>query len=482
MTPSFRFRLAARFALTMAVGLAVMSAVCYLAIRGALDRELNSTLLNVASMQAAAVTGAPDGRMEFHEWELTPEEAAAVRDLSRYAQVWTEDGQSLLRSRQLATDLPLDSAALRAAAAGGLVWAEQRLDGLPIRSLYYPLARMGPAHQRHVLQVAAPLAAHRRVLRITATFLAGIILLGSLATLGGSWWLANEALQPVREVIEQAEAIRPGASRLRIQATAGTREYESLIQVLNSMLERLDAAYEAQRRFTADASHELRSPLTALRGELEIVRRRDRSREEYERVIDSALEEVGRLSRITEDLLTLARSDAGMMQPRLQAGDCTEWGRRAVERLRTRAEANGVALVYDAPDAVPGRLDHDLISRLVWNLTENAIKFTPPGGRVEVRVRARGDSVVLEVADTGPGIPAEELGRIFNRFYRMDDARARGGEGAGTGLGLSIAQAIVTLHQGTLTASNRSDGGACFRAVLPRRPPSAVLRTRGGDG
>src|SRR5690606_22992827 len=120
------------------------------------------------------------------------------------------------------------------------------------------------------------------------------------------------------------------------------------------------------------------------------------------------------------------------MQPRLQAGDFTEWGRRAVERLRTRAEASGVALVYDAPDAVTGRFDHDLISRLVWNLTENAIKFTPPGGRVEIRVRARRDSVVLEVADTGSGIPEEELGRIFNRFHRVDDARAREGEVAGT--------------------------------------------------
>lgn len=478
MTPSFRLRLAARFALTMAVGLAVVSAVCYLAIRGALDRELNSTLLNVASMQAAAVTGAPGGRMEFHEWELTPAEAAAVRDLSRYAQVWTEDGQSLLRSRQLATDLPSDSTALAAAVAGELVWAEQRLDGLPVRSLYYPLGRMGPQHQRHVLQVVAPLAAHRRVLRTAVIFLAGIILLGSLVTLGGGWWLANEALQPVREIIAQAEAIRPGASSLRIQATAGTREYERLIQVLNSMLERLDAAHAAQRRFTADASHELRSPLTALRGELEIVRRRDRSRQEYERVIDSSLEEVGRLSRITEDLLTLARSDAGTMQLRLQEGDFAECGRRAVERLRARAEANEVALDYDAPGAVTGRFDHDLISRLVWNLAENAIKFAPLGGRVEVSVRARGDTAVLEVADTGSGIPEEELGRIFNRFHRVDDARAREGEVAGTGLGLSIAQAIVTLHQGTLTASNRSTGGALFRAELPRRPPSVRLPGR----
>ena len=463
----------------MAVGLGVISAVCYLAIRGALDREINSTLLNVASMQAAAATGALDGRMEFHEWELTPEEAAAVRDLSRYAQIWTADGRSLLRSRQLAKDLPLDTAALRTAAVGELVWAEQRFDGLPIRSLYYPLGRMDPAHRQHVLQVAAPMAARLRVLGITEIFLWGIILLGSLATFGGSWWLANEALQPVREVIAQAEAIRPGASRLRIQATAGTREYGRLIQVLNSMLERLDAAHEAQRRFTADASHELRSPLTALRGELEVVRRRERSREEYERVIESALEEVGRLGRITEDLLTLARSDAGMMQPRLQEGDFAEWGRSAVERLRARAEANEVALVYDAPDAVIGRFDHDLISRLMWNLTENAIKFTPPGGRVEVGVRVRGDSAVLEVADTGSGIPDEEFGRIFNRFHRVDDARAREGEVAGTGLGLSIAQAIVALHHGTLTASNRSGGGALFRAELPRRPPTAVLLTAG---
>lgn len=469
MTRSFRLQLAARFAGTMVFGLAVMSAVCFLAIRGTLDRELNSTLLSFASMQAAAVTRSPDGRMEFHEWEITPAEAAAMRDLSRYAQVWTEDGRSLLRSRQLAADLPLDTTALRSAAAGQLVWVEQRVGGRPVRSLYYPLGRLGPAHQRHVLQVAAPLMAHDRVLRTTALVLVGITFFGSLASLAGSWWLAGQALRPVRAIIDDAEAIRPGAPSLRIHATAQTREYSRLIGVLNTMLDRLDRAYEAQRRFTADASHELRSPLTVLRGELELARRRQRSPEEYERVIDSALEEVERLSRLTEDLLTLSRSDAGVMKLRPEEGDyadCTGW---VIERLRIRAAEEHVKLTLDAPGQIPGYFDRDLVSRLVWNLTENAIKFTPAGGRVAVTLGTVGDTVRLEVADSGPGIPPEQLSRIFTRFHRADAARARDGTAAGTGLGLPIAQTIVALHGGTITASNREGGGARFRVEVPRR-------------
>ncbi|HSJ14234.1 MAG TPA: histidine kinase dimerization/phospho-acceptor domain-containing protein, partial [Longimicrobiales bacterium] len=394
---SFRFRLAARFAATMFAGLLVLAMITFLAIREALDRELNASLLNVASIQAASVTDAPSGEMRFHEWELTPEEAAQVRDLNRYAQVWSEQGESLLRTRYITADLPLDRAALARALAGELVWDEADFAGLPVRSLFYPLGRLGHLHEPHVLQVAAPLVARNQVLRAVALALAALTLLISAGTFAGSWWLAARAVRPVREIIDQAEAIGGGTIDRRISADAENIEYQRLVQVLNTMLGRIAGAFTAQRRFTADASHELRSPLTALRGEIELALRRPRSSEEYERVLRSAQEEVERLSRITEDLLTLARSDAGVLEARRVSVDLSVLARDVAPRLQAYAREREVRVHVEAPEPAPLRADPDLLSRLAWNLATNAIKASPPGAEVTLAVKAHPDAVSLEV-------------------------------------------------------------------------------------
>ncbi|HSR40965.1 MAG TPA: hypothetical protein VLL48_02305, partial [Longimicrobiales bacterium] len=222
---SFRVQLALRFTLAMALAVSAISVASVLTLRSVLDEELEATILNVASIQAASVTDQPGGVMEFHEWELTPDEAASVRDLIRYAQVWGEGGRSLLRSRFMTTDLPVDREALRQAAEGELVWRDQIFQGMPVRSLYYPLARFGPAHERHVLEVAAPLVARNDMVRRLTLFFAGLSLAVVLASFAGSWWLAGRAVRPVHEVIDQAEAIGAGSLDRRIRAWADTREY-----------------------------------------------------------------------------------------------------------------------------------------------------------------------------------------------------------------------------------------------------------------
>lgn len=469
MTRSLRFQLAARFTAGLLLVLAALSVLGYGGLRATLDRELDATLLNVASIQAAALTDGSSARMSFHEWEITPEEATQVQDLVRFMQVWTDDGESLLRTRFITSDLPIDTAALRAAASGELAWGGGRFHGASIRSLYYPLGRLGKSHARHVLQVAAPLEARNRLLVRTALLLTVLALATAAGAFAGGWWLAGRAVAPVHAIIGQAEAIRPGDGRHRIQAAAGAQEYQRLIDVLNTMLQRLDEATEAQRQFTADASHELRSPLTVLRGELELASRRERSVAEYRAVIDSALEEIERLSRVAEDLLTLARSDAGVMEARLRQADLVECAARTVERLQPEALARGIDLTLTGPDRLRGFYDPDLVCRVLWNLVGNAVKFTPAAGRVTLRLGLEGDEALVEVEDTGPGIPAEQLGRIFDRFYRADASWSA--TTAGTGLGLAIVRAIVQLHCGRVTAANRPGGGAVFRVSLPHFDP-----------
>src|SRR5690606_24416981 len=170
-----------------------------------------------------------------------------------------------------------------------------------------------------------------------------------------------------------------------------------------------------------------------------------RDGKEYRRVLESNLEEVDRLARLADDLLTLARADAGAMRPRMQATDAARRVRAVAERLRTAADRKGVRIGVDAPVSVDAFLDPSLFDRLLWNLVENAIKHSPESGTVGVHVRRSEDELVIDVEDDGPGIRPEERERIFDRFYRADEARTASGDG-GAGLGLSIVRAIVDVH------------------------------------
>jgi len=466
MKESFRFRLASRFTVVMGVAVLAISVASLFTLRAILDRELNASIVSVASIQAASLADSPTGDMHFHEWELTPEEAGSVEDLLRYAQVWRGDGESLLRSRFMTEDLPLDTTALRRAAEGELTWTESRFQDTEIRSVYYPLERLGELHERHVLQIAAPLTARNEMLARVGGFLAGLFLLVLLGSAVGSWWLAGSAVGPVRAIIDQAEAVEAGSLQKRIDAFADAEEYRRLVEVLNSMLQRLEDAFEAQRRFTADASHELRSPLTVMRGELDVALRRDRSSEEYRKVLASTLEEVARLSRTTEELLTLARSDAGVILARQRPTNAASLVERIVGQLRPRTRMKDIELKLERASLPRIELDPDLLEQTVWNLVENAVKYTPSRGRVTVEVRWTGDELELVVSDTGPGLGPEPE-RIFQRFYRADEARTPGTEQAGTGLGLSIVEALVQAQDGSVTAENRPAGGARFTVRLP---------------
>ena len=464
MRRSLRFEIASRYAAAVALGIALVAAIGYFALRAALDRQIDASLLSVASIQASSVTDDPTGAMRFHEWDMTAEEAFSLGDLNRYAQIWSESGESLQRSRYLTGDLPLDPGALERAVGGEITWHEARLDGRHVRSVFYPLGRLGTSHERHILQVAAPLSARDRTMRTAGLFLLGVVVLVSLGSFAGSWWLAGKTVRPVHEIIEQAERIGGSQPGERISAYAETREFASLVQVLNKMLSRIDDAFEGQRRFTADASHELRSPLTALRGELELALRRERSPDEYRRVIDSSLEEAVRLSDLTEDLLTLARSDAGVMVPRMEDVDLAERLRFAVERLQGRIDAKSLRVSVDVPSRPSGMYDAKLIDQMVWNLMDNAVKFSSPGGRIEASITEAGEHFVLEVLDTGPGIPDEAIQHMFDRFSRADDSHSA----EGTGLGLSIVRVIAEAHGGSVSAANREEGGARFQVRLPQ--------------
>lgn len=467
MTRTFRAALALRLALVTFLGMASLCLIGFIALRAVVDREIETNLLNVASIQAASVADSPAEAMHLHEWDLTPDEARSVEELIRYAQVWGEDGASLLRSQYMTDDLPLDTVAWQTAKGGELAWSMGDYGTTHIRSVYYPIGRLGGSHGEHVIQIAAPLGARDDLLRRVAMALGALTLLVTGGAFAGGWWLAAGVLRPVEAITAQAEAVQAGSLDQRIDARSWTREHERLVQVLNRMLARLEVSFQAQRRFTADASHELRSPLTAMRGELEVALRRERTGEEYRQTLESTLEEAERLSRIADDLLTLARSDAGAIQPDLRVQDAVPLVKGVLERLRSPAEARGVLLSADLPAVLRLPLDRDLFTRVVWNLVDNAIRHGGSGGEVVIALQAARGTVRLVVEDRGPGLEHQPAGRVFERFSRADAVRTPGGDTGGAGLGLAIVAAAAEAHQGTVTAENRPEGGARFTVTLP---------------
>ena len=299
--------------------------------------------------------------------------------------------------------------------------------------------------------------------------LASIVVAGTAATLMGAWHFTSSAVRPVSEITAQATRIEAGTLDQRILAHADTEEYEGLVAVLNRMLERLERGFAAQRRLTADVSHELRTPLTALRGEIEVALRAPRTQREYERVLHSGLEEIDRLTELSEDLLLVTRAEAHLVSARRVPTNVERLVADRLERFRQRFEEHDLTVdrwLHAAQAVVP--VDPDLIARMVDHLLENALQFTRVGGTIGVRVEPNpvGGGLRLTVENSGPGISAADLPHLFEPFYRADPARTRTADG-GAGLGLALVASIAHLHGGLAHASSVGGRTTCFEVDIP---------------
>jgi heavy metal sensor kinase len=279
------------------------------------------------------------------------------------------------------------------------------------------------------------------------------------------WLVARAALRPVERMRIESEAVSASEPGRRLPVSRTRDELSALGLSLNRMLDRLEAAVERERRFVADAGHELRTPLANLKAELDLALRRARSSSELVHALQSASEETDRLARLAEDLLLLASADGGRVPMRLENLDVAELMRVTVDSFSSRAEALGIALEPSVEEATPVRLDGTRIRQAVGNLLDNALRHTPAGGSITVRASRSGGTLSITVADTGEGFASGFLPRAFDAFARADASRSRTGGGAG--LGLAIVRAIVEAHGGSVEAANRDEGGAIVRLRLP---------------
>jgi len=461
---SFRAVIARRTALAVGALLAAVLVVSIYVLGRLLQKDLDATLLRIAEVEAEAGYATTGTQFQFHEGVLLARGDPALPELTRYAQLLAGDGTVLLRSRNLTLDLPVPLDALAEVRFGGLVWAtHDGNDGQRLRTLLYPLLLLGAEHGDHVLMVSAPYRPVAETLRVFAFFLGALTLGGTIVAFVMGWRGAGMALRPTRDIALQAQSLEIGSLSARITAHQDVDEFRELVDVLNAMLERLDRAFESQRRFTADASHELRAPLNVLRGELEVALKRPRDVAEYREVLERCLDEVLRLSRLADDLLTLARADAGASLRRAPL-DLYEIAESVVARYHALASERRIDL------SLSGRSvwlvgSGELLERAVVNLVDNAIKHTGPGGSVTVMVEP-GDPVTLTVRDSGTGVRPEHVPHLFERFFQSDPARSRT---EGTGLGLSIVRAAAELHGGSASFDG-NDPGAVFRLRIPTGP------------
>lgn len=290
-----------------------------------------------------------------------------------------------------------------------------------------------------------------------------------LLIMGGAltYWLAGRALRPVRNIAGIARSISEHDLHRRVDVKVPPDELGELVDTFNSMLARLEAGFESMGRFTADASHELRAPLTLMRAEIESAMRRGRSKEEYRRALESVQGEVDHLTRLTDQLLMLARADAGALKPAREPVDVADFLHETGARWEPAAERRNVRVEVSAPAS--GYVDGDpaLLRRVMDNLVDNAIRYTGEGTSVALRGYASNGGWNVDVVDQGPGIPPRYRSELFSRFARPDMARSA--EDGGAGLGLALSAAIARAHGGSLELVENGQPGAVFRLHLPSR-------------
>ena len=460
---NLKWRVFARHVVAVGLILAMASLGADWAFSRMVLGQVDQALLDLALAEANATTA--DLSHPLHIHEMSPGTAPpSFPRLDKFIQFVDLDSRIIARSANLGTARLPTSASLLAKLRTGEKAFETLNDfgGEPVRLISVPL-QIGD--HVYAIQVATSLDDANATLRLARILFLAMStgILGAVVLTGAM--LARTVLRPIDRIVARARVIGESALAERLPHPGTQDEMARLVETLNDMLARIERSFEAQRRFTADASHELRSPLSRLRAELEVTLRRARERAEYEEALRSCLSEVERLSHLTDELLMLARLDAGGSSGAPRSVDLISILHEAVKLLGPEALRRNVALVTDIPPELAVNVAPAAVSHVVANVLDNAVKFSPLGGDVTIGVAIEGSSAVVAVSNSGPGIPEDELPRLFERFYRGSAARHM--EAPGVGLGLAICRALVEGQGGRISVNSAIDSGVTFTIRLP---------------
>lgn len=472
---TIRFRLTLWFAITLAVVLTASGFYWQRNLSQNLLGHIDRRLLEVAQ-ETSQYHLAQQVEPDLQHQCAALEDFLREQNWSEYVQVLDATGTVECFSSNLrGFRLPLSAAALQAAAEGrDHTVSDSSLGHYPLRVHTYPVYENGQL--THLLQAAQSLASVEETLQeLQGTFFVFGPLVLVLLGLGG-WLLVGWALSPVARMTRAVRKINAESLSQRLPLGHGQDEISQLAETFNDMLARLEDSFRKVKQFSGDASHELRTPLTIIRGETEVALRWAKDPEEMRSVLQSNLEEIDRMGRIIDDLLTLAKSEAGEMPLEMKVFSLSDLVQQLYLQGRILGEAKemDVSLQLDVAEEIRIRGDELRLRQMFLNLITNAIKYTPAKGKVVISMAMDDGRAVVTVRDSGIGIPAEHLPHIFSRFYRIDKARNR--EDGGTGLGLAIVKWIVEVHDGKIRVTSNPDQGSIFTVYLPTQGPQKDLR------
>ncbi len=470
---AFRTKLTLWYTLVLSALLIISALVLFFTLQNAAESKLDATLWLIGSTEAESISA------RLRDRGLSDPDDLTVRDidiadlagydifhLQRYVTVVTQSHRVADFSVNLSSQpLPFNDNYVNQALNGQINFETVNVPNIgTLRLVYVPV--VGRETKPFVVAVGIPTEFVGAELNKLVSNLIGVsFVFLALATLSG-WFLARRAMRPIGETAIAVRGISERNLHERLPQLQTSDEIDNLITVFNQLLSRLEQSFETQKRFTADASHEIGTPLTTLKGQTEVALLEPHTPAEYEILLRSNLDEIEHLSQILNNLLVLARADAGEQQisPEILSLDILV--KEIFERLQPSAEANGVAFLLRVEEPVFVLGDQTAIEQITANLVQNAVRYTMRGGKVAVRIRLDHDnSAVLEVEDTGIGINPKDLPRIFERFYRARNARLR--QSDGSGLGLSISRLLAESLGGEISVESAADKGSKFTFSMP---------------
>ena len=472
---TFRQRLTAQWTLSFGVLLALVSTAIYVGARLYLYDELDAQLRTLAATEVASSTDGPNG-IHLHAFPL--EEADPLRFVDKFVQVLSPDGQIVLRTPgiDLATPL-LAPERVAATLAGDSLMRSVSVDGRSARFTGLPAVTGDQSYVVIVGVFTDRLDASLAYLAwlLASIWLVGLALTGTLGVL-----LASHVLAPVARITSQAAAIARGQAVQRLGTPRVDDEIGQMTRLLNEMLDRLESAIDVNRRFAADASHELRGPLTAIRGEVDVALRRERTAQEYRETLRTVGDRADELTALIEDLTLLVRAREGRATTPTEATPLLPLLQASAERVADAARAREISLRLDAFPDLEVRANPALLAHVFTNLLRNAIEYNRPHGHVTVGGTLLADpdgrdQAVVRVTDSGIGVAPADRERIFERFYRVDASRSR--QTGGTGLGLAICREVLGLFHGSVSVAGSSTRGTTMEVRLPGRMASSQTTT-----
>ncbi|NTV30065.1 MAG: HAMP domain-containing protein [Candidatus Omnitrophica bacterium] len=396
--------------------------------------------------------------------------------LNIVVQIFDGRGRPLVASADLSrwrtsTGLPVQALPREGGSFDNIAIDIQHGNRLEARSFVIPVRENGQT--AYIVRLITPLSdvnAHLLQLRLILFCVLPLIIF--LTGIVGAF-LARVSLSPLHSMINDINRITARNLHSHVDVPRTHDEVQRLAETFNSMLDRIHADFLTQQRFIQDMSHEIKTPLTIMRGSMEVALKKVRSQERYEKLMQDSLEQIARLSGIVEALLVLARFDNREVTLQLGSFDLAGLAERSMDELRVLAEAKGIQMERFGDAPVELEADESQIKILLLNLLDNAIKYTPPGGRIAVALKLAGDSARLEVRDTGIGIGPDDLPHVFERFYRAEGPASKE---KGFGLGLSLVKSIVDTHRGIISVTSRLQEGTIFTVLLPLRAADSVAQ------